>query len=294
MKKTIKIILLILAAAFVAFTATGCFRFGGHEAEYVEGDIWNYYINEDGTISIVGINENALPEDGVLYIPNEVDGRKVYSVGYKSKEFSVPFMQRIIIAEGVLIGNSFWRSELSRITEFESTTAQLTFLEAQYFPRPENQRTRNIIVPDGCRDIYLARMKEQKEWLPSKYLIMEKSESLNSDWLVDDDGLLLGYFGVDGDNYVFDTGIKKIGYSSFIKGVSKRDRPKAITLNEDLEEIEASGLMFPDVIDEIWIPKSVKYIGSSGIRNFNKVYLYRATELNEYAVIQGAELIYLD
>jgi len=177
----------------------------------------------------------------------------------------------------------FWSSGGSgRITEFESKTAQ----KITSYPA----RRKNLIVPDGSRELYVAAMEKQNpRTIVPHYCILEKSEVV--DWYVDEDGLLKGYFGLDGDNYVLPSGIKKIDAASFGGG----DSPKTVILNEDLEEIGEFGLRFYQLMDEVTIPKSVKYVGKQAI-SAKKIYLYRDTfwEDADRFALYDREVIYLD
>jgi len=260
----------------------------------VEGDVWTYYILKDGTIALMGLNPNAVPEDGVLYIPEKIDGRKIKSFaisvgstpiggsGTFIEGCSIPYMQKVIVAEGVPIGYYFWAGASGRIVEFESKTGQ----EITYYPSTR----KNIIVPDGCRELYIAAMEAQEVWLPQMQNILEKSEV--TDWVVDENGLLKGYFGLESEHLVLPEGIKKIDGASLNGGGGVN--PKTIILNEDLEEIGKNGLTFGwnKSVDEITIPKSVQYIGESAI-SAKKIFLYRGTICHELA-FPGKEIIYLD
>jgi len=228
----------------------------GTYPKLVEGDVWTYYIGKNGNIALIGVNHSAISEDGVLYIPAKVDGHKVTGFMAFMKDGSLKYfntptnLQKIIAADGVKIDYYFWWQ--TRLYELEAKNP-----ENMYFVSTR----RNIIVPDGCREAYIAAITKQYGGA-KQFCILEKSESLGTEWVVDDDGLLKGYFGLDGENYVLPNGIKKLDAVSFWSG---GERPKTITLNEDLEEIETGGLHFGKLIDEIQIPKSVKYIGNQAI-----------------------------
>ena len=102
--------------------------------------------------------------------------------------------------------------------------------------------------------------------MSKQFCILEKTESIGVDWVVDDEGVLQCYFGVESDNLVLPDGIKKIS------GDWGGGTPKTVVLNEDLEEIGDYGLSFNFycAIDEIRIPKSVKSIGKYGVGVFKK------------------------
>jgi len=288
-KKIVTIGLLLVMALSVAGCSLNSCGGGTYEPKKVEGDVWTYYILRDGTIALMGLNPNAIPEDGVLYIPNTIDGRRISSfavskgsspMGSYADMWTVPYMQKTIVAAGVPIGYFFW-AHCGRIVEFESKTAE----EITYYPA----RRKNLIVPDGSRELYVAAMEKQNpRTIVPHYCILEKSEVV--DWYVDDDGLLKGYFGLDGDKYVFPNGIKKIDAASFGGG---GDSPKTVILNEDLEEIGKNGLRFG--VDEITIPKSVQYVDEFSVTAKNKIFLYRDTVCHEQAFWPDyAEIIYLD
>jgi len=257
----------------------------GTYPKLVEGDVWTYYIGKNGNIALIGVNHSAISEDGVLYIPAKVDGHKV--TGFMAfmkdgslKSFNVGMdLQKIIVADGVKIDYEFWFH--ARLYELEAKNP-----EGFYFASVR----RNIIVPDGCREAYMEVITKQYGGA-KQFCILEKSESLDTEWVVDDDGLLKGYFGLDGENYVLPSGIKKLDAASFRSG---SERPKTITLNEDLEEIGKYGVRFG--VDEIKIPQSVKFIDTFGVSAKNKIYLYRDTVCAENAFFSQVppQLIYLD
>lgn len=278
------IIYLLIVLILIVFGFAGC----AYQPKKVEGDVWTYYILKDGKIALMGLNPAAIPENGVLYIPNAVDGREVTGFGIMlgksltggfADPWQIPYMQKVIVAEGIPIGAFFWECS-GRLVEFESRTAENIWF---------NPLRKNIIVPDGCRNIYIAAMEAQREGDSQRYCILEKSEVV--DWHVDDDGLLKGYFGLEKDHFVFPNGIKKIDDFSF--GGEASITPKTLILNDDLEEIGSYALRFSPALEEITIPKSVKYIGEFGVYAY-KVYLYYSTQHHEKAFWHMSEFIYCD
>jgi hypothetical protein len=137
-------------------------------------------------------------------------------------------------------------------------------------------------LPDGCREKVSENDGEHA-------LIMEKSEVEKSPFLVDDFGVLLGYFGMNPGNYVLPEGIKIIRNDSF----GDEDRPKTIVLNEDLEVIGDYALHKGNIW-EVTIPKSVEKIGEYGCSACRKVYMYRSTEYSQNSFRSDVEIIYLD
>ena len=285
LKKRISLILAAVLLAVAAVSLVGC------GARKVEGKVWTYYVLQNGKVALVGLNPDAVPEDGVLYIPNKVDGRKVSGFGVITSSgiggtygdmFSIPHMEKLIVADGVPINNGFW--DAGRIIELESKTA-----ENIYFTASQN----NIIVPDGCRETYLTAMEAQQSGRSRYYCVLEKSEAEGLEWLIDEDGLLKGYFGLESQHLVLPSGIKKIDDNSIIGGGGIW--PETIVLNEDLEEIADYGLNFRPsyhALDEITIPKSVQYLGKRSIST-RKIYLYRSTVCHE-DMLYGKEVVYLD
>jgi len=105
------------------------------------------------------------------------------------------------------------------------------------------------------------------------------------------DGVLIRYFGLEPDHYVLPQGVKKVKEGSF----RPWDKPKTITLNEDLEEIGERTFQYSYGGDDgLIIPKSVKYIGEYGCSGLRKVHLYRSTETHIRAFGTNTEIIYLD
>jgi len=202
----------IITIGLVLLMSVGLFGLGGctYTPKKVEGDVFTYYILKDGSIALMGLNPNAIPKDGILYIPNKVDGRKISSfavskgsspMGSYADRWNVPYMQKTIVAEGVPIGYFFWSCS-GRIVEFESKTAQ----EISYYMGTR----KNIIVPDGCRETYIAAMEAQQgKQVTPYYCILEKSESINTEWVIDENGLLKGYFGLEPNHFILPNGIKK-------------------------------------------------------------------------------------
>ncbi len=290
MKKIRKFIFLIFAGVIfvMALGFSGC----AYEPKKVEGDIWTYYILKSGKIALMGMNPDAVPKDGVLYIPNKIDGREIESFavsrgkgfyGAWIESMSITNIIKSVVADGVPITYHFWTGGTGRIREFESRNP-----ESMYFSEVLIQH--NIIVPDGCRESYITAIEKQKEGLSRRYCVQEKTKAV--DWCVDEDGLLKGYFGLESDHYVLPNGIKKIDVLSFGGGGGD---PKAITLNDDLEEIADDGLNFGsyrEPLEEIIFSESVKYIGAR-VGPVKKVYLYRNTEIHEKA-FWNVEIIYLD
>lgn len=290
MKRTLKKILVLAIIAVVPalfFGFSGC----SYYPKKIEGDVWTYYIRKDGQIQLIGLNPVAIPEDKVLYIPGTVDGRKVVGfgmilgktlIGSYGDAFQIPYMQKITVAEGVPITYDFWWN--GRIIELESKDPKDVIAFAS--------KSMRLIVPDGCRNAYIAALEAQRTGESKQYIILEKSESIGLEWFVDENGLLRGYFGLNGDHYVLPDGIKRIDGGSF--GGGAVDSPKTIILNEDLEEIGDHGLNFNyRALDEIRIPKSVKSIGKYGVIA-KKIYMYRTTTIDLYGFIDTSNIIYLD
>ncbi len=189
-------------------------------------------------------------------------------------------MQKVIVAAGVPINAGFWGAS-GRITELESKNPG----DVSWF----GGTAVRLIVPDGCREAYIAAIKAQSEWDINNYTVIEKSESIGLEWLVDENGLLKAYFGLEPDHYVLPAGIKKIDIGSFAS-----DSPTTIVLNEDLEEIGSSSIKSNTTnLQEIIIPKSVKYIDRLAVYA-HKIYLHRETSCHEQAFWHLSEIIYLD
>ncbi len=71
----------VIFAMVFSFIFSGCIFSGNDDPQKVEGSVWTYYIQADGSAALVGLNPDAIPENGVLYIPNMVDGHQVAGFG---------------------------------------------------------------------------------------------------------------------------------------------------------------------------------------------------------------------
>ena len=220
LKKRISLIVMaVVLLAVTAFSLGGCI----FPPRKVEGKVWTYYVLQNGKVALVGLNPDAVPEDGVLYIPNKVDGRKVSGFGVITSSgiggtygdmFSIPHMEKVIVADGVPINNGFW--DAGRIIELESKTAENIYFRST---------RRNIIIPDGCREVYFAAMEAQQAGLSNRQNILEKTESEGLEWVIDGDGLLKSYFGLESQHLVLPSGIKKLDGASFIGGGVSDPKP---------------------------------------------------------------------
>ncbi|MCL2798391.1 MAG: hypothetical protein FWD58_10135, partial [Firmicutes bacterium] len=176
----------------------------------VEGKVWTYYVQKNGSVRLTGMNPKAVPADGVLYIPNKIGGRKVSGFGQITSSvglpggthgdmFRIPRMEKVTLAKGVPVDDWFWGA--GRIIELESKTAENIWFKSTQ---------RLIIVPDGCRDVYITAMEKQQQRLSTMHRVVEKTESIGLEWLIDGDGLLKAYFGLQTEHLVFPEGIKKL------------------------------------------------------------------------------------
>jgi len=205
-------VMLCIILAF-AWQCASCFIF----PYKVEGKTWTYYVQKNGSVRLTGMNPKAVPEDRVLRIPNKIGGRKVSGFGQITSSiglpggthgdmFRIPRMQKITVAKGIPIDDWFWDN--GRIIEFESKTAKNIWFRSTQ---------RLIIVPDGCRGAYLAAMEEQRKGMSKSHRVIEKTESIGLEWLIDGEGLLEAYFGLQTEHLVLPEGIKKLG-GAFLGG----------------------------------------------------------------------------
>ena len=293
MKKSRKLIVIMLTVVLAIFTFGfgACFNNCFFTPTRVETDRWTYYILQCGGVALVELTETEVSPEGVLRFPNTIDGREVISLGMTAStgpwgsgmfftRLSIPRdVQKVIVAEGLSVS---FLTPLARIVEFECrNAANIDF---------RTMTVRNIIVPNGARDIYTAAIVAQRVGGMSGFTVLEKSESIGAEWIVDDEGLLLAYFGLEPHHLVLPTNIRKIGSGSF-----NLMSPQTIILNEGLEWIGLHALAFASSaprLQTIKIPRSVQYIefgltldgtaaawGSPAIPA-HYIYLYRNTTIN--------------
>ena len=179
-KKIVIVILFILLLIGV----TGCSSDSGEIR--VESSGWIYIKHNRGRdgISLVNLRDDSLlTEEGVLYIPTEVDGHIVVSVtgtssrstiwfGGGSSPFWAPTATKIVIPEGVAAERLFWGRTMPWHVEFQAE-----------IPDERNDfwgvgRPYVIIIPDGSLDLYWIQFIESRPWITDNDTLIERS-----DWL---------------------------------------------------------------------------------------------------------------
>ena len=184
----VKVLIMILTMIVLlgSINLVGC---GDNRPTIIHGEIWSYYRlgrrGRDGIILVALNCESALTEDGVLYIPTEVDG---YTVAFLSGRYGraglgwgtrdTPFealsAKKVVIPEGVAIGFLFWSFDMiRRIVEFLAETPDERNAWFNHFAW--------IVVPDGSSEKYLQFMVQYLNVNPANiqgFRFIERSEYL--------------------------------------------------------------------------------------------------------------------
>jgi len=180
MKKNIFVIAIVFLLLVVLI---GCSRNANIR---VEGETWAYdKLNRgrDG-IALLRLNcDSVLTEEGVLYIPTEVDGYTVAkltgSVGRGNwwhsgitHHFNARNSSKIVIPEGVAVDRLFWGDNIPLYIEFLAKMPDERSILFGVW------RDFKLIVPDGSREIYIKRLYQERSDFPLGFIVIERSDFL--------------------------------------------------------------------------------------------------------------------
>ncbi|MCL2061944.1 MAG: hypothetical protein FWH03_04895 [Firmicutes bacterium] len=171
-KKTHGTLIAVIIAFALVFGLAGCL--GG----CAKSTVWEYAMFHTGEgITILSLKDNSiLTEENVLTLPIEVDGKKVMDFGrariWQYPQYFNPGTQveKIIVPDGVPIGEYFWGENIPLVVEFLSeypTNIRIHVKQGDVF--------RTLIVPDGTREAYRSCVRGIGYYVS----IVEKSDFLS-------------------------------------------------------------------------------------------------------------------
>ncbi|MCL2062323.1 MAG: hypothetical protein FWH03_06855 [Firmicutes bacterium] len=137
----------------LVFGLAGCF--GG--CIEPKNTVWEYVNHHSGEgITILSLKDNSiLTEGNVLTLPIEVDGKKVMDFGrlaWTQRTYFNPGTQveKIIVPDGVPIGEYFWGENIPLVVEFLSENPSHRIPGGVEF----DDKIRTLVVPDGASRAY--------------------------------------------------------------------------------------------------------------------------------------------
>lgn len=151
-----------------------------------ENDLFTYAVLEDNTLSITGWKGS----EGDLYIPGEIDGMVVSSIGEKAF-LDNKTIETVYIEEGVttISRNAFFGCSMkaihlpSTLKTLETSALENSYVKSLYLPEGLETIGNNALSIDGAYDIYI----------PASVQTIDRDA--------------FGYFGIDAMLYVYDQSI---------------------------------------------------------------------------------------